>query len=333
MPIRTGLCILICCGAGLTACTAAAPKGPDATVTTPKVSRPPAPVSAQAALSAEAFTPFAGLGASTDDGLAPGDTYTALHTACMNAAGYGQYNAQFAHSMAGIETMNDEISTDVVQDADFKRATKAWSACMARSGFSSRDPNTLAQQELTTPGLDRVSPGVSASPTAAQNQAQIATAVADAECTQATDLRRGQRGGGAVHHAPRGRGSQIHHAVIARAGTWPGARLIVGGAGQQSGHDRGSPNDGLGGQLGLNRPAFAGVGAGGHVGPGHLGVGDVPGADLSADRGPGSSARTATSRGRRARRPLIAGIAGRPARRGCAAAGRARARLARTAGR
>ena len=33
----------------------------------------------------------AGLGASTDDGLAPGDTYAALHTACMNDAGYGQY--------------------------------------------------------------------------------------------------------------------------------------------------------------------------------------------------------------------------------------------------
>jgi hypothetical protein len=43
--------------------------------------RPPAPASAQAALSAEAFTPYAGLGASTDDGLAPGDTYAALHAA------------------------------------------------------------------------------------------------------------------------------------------------------------------------------------------------------------------------------------------------------------
>ena len=42
-------------------------------------------------MSSEAFTPYAALGASTDDGLAPGDTYTALHTACMNDAGYGQY--------------------------------------------------------------------------------------------------------------------------------------------------------------------------------------------------------------------------------------------------
>jgi hypothetical protein len=38
-----------------------------------------------------AFAPYAGFGASTDDGLAPGDTYAALHTACMNDAGCGQY--------------------------------------------------------------------------------------------------------------------------------------------------------------------------------------------------------------------------------------------------
>ena len=64
MRIRTGLVVLICCCAGLAACTAAAPKGPDATVTTPSVGRPPAPVSAQAALSSEALTPYFGLGAS-----------------------------------------------------------------------------------------------------------------------------------------------------------------------------------------------------------------------------------------------------------------------------
>ncbi|MGH3158149.1 MAG: hypothetical protein ACRDNF_16445, partial [Streptosporangiaceae bacterium] len=89
MRIRTGL--LICCCAGLTACTAAPHEGPVATATKPSVGRPAAPASAQAAMSSEAFTPYAGLGASTDDGLAPGDTYTALHTACMNDAGYGQY--------------------------------------------------------------------------------------------------------------------------------------------------------------------------------------------------------------------------------------------------
>jgi hypothetical protein len=268
MRIRSGLGLLVCCCAGLAACTAAAPKGPDATVTTPSVGRPPAPASAQAALSAEAFTPYAGLGASTDDGLALDDTYAALHTACMTAAGYAQYagstpyfaranrglafaqpygpwgylgtalaaqygftapsdsndaqgsgspvtsaaslpagvaapagkcfnivmdfnNAQFATSLAGIETMNDDIGNDVVQDPDFKQATKAWSACMARNGYTSPDADTLMLAELDTLGL-RINRGSGATPgsgpTAAQNEAQIATAVTDADCTQATDL-------------------------------------------------------------------------------------------------------------------------------------------------
>jgi hypothetical protein len=258
MRIRTAL--LICCCATLAACTAAAPKGPDATVTTPAVGRPPAPVSAQAALSSEAFTPYAGLGASPGDGLAPGDTYAALEIACMNAAGYGQYaasapffaranrglafpqpygpwgyigtslaaqegfevpvsdpaqgggspgatasmpagaqaaagkcaniiaefnDAQFVTSLAGIETMNNDISNDVVQDPDFTRATKAWTACMARNGYNSTDPNTLDDQELADLGL-RAVPG--SSPTATQNTAQIAAAVTDADCTQSSDL-------------------------------------------------------------------------------------------------------------------------------------------------
>jgi hypothetical protein len=266
MRIRAGL--LICCCAGLAACTAAAPKGPDATVTTPAVGRPPAPVSAQAALSSEAFTPYAGLGASPSDGLAPGDTYAALEIACMNAAGYGQYaasasfsaranrglafpqpygpwgyigtlvaaqegfavpvtdpaqsggspgatpgmpagaqaaagkcaniiaefnDAQFVTSLAGIETMNNDISNDAVEDPDFTRAAKAWTACMARNGYNSADPGSLANQELVTLGL-RVNPGSSSgpapgsSPTATQNQAQIAAAVTDADCTRSTDL-------------------------------------------------------------------------------------------------------------------------------------------------
>lgn len=89
--LRTGLLLLTCCCASLAACTAAAPKGPDTTVTTPSVGRPPALVSAQAALSREALTPYLGLGAATDDGLAPCETNAALHAACMNDAGYGQY--------------------------------------------------------------------------------------------------------------------------------------------------------------------------------------------------------------------------------------------------
>src|SRR5215471_14875726 len=283
MRIRTDWRLLICCAAVttcviLTACTATTPKGPATTVTTPAVGRPPAPVSAQAALSSEAFTPYAVLGAAGNDGLAPGDTYDALHTACMNDAGYGQYaaqapypvrtnrglgfaqafgpwgyigttlaaqqgfmagsegpggggpggggpgpvpgqpggpfgslppgaqaaagkcfnilenfnNAQFAHSMAIIETLNNYISTDVVQDGEFKKATRVWSACMAKEGFSSPDPSSFWQQALTALG-QRPPPvgspsGPPAPPTAAQNKQQIAMAVADANCTLSSDL-------------------------------------------------------------------------------------------------------------------------------------------------
>jgi hypothetical protein len=87
MRIRTGLCLLICCGA-LAACTAAPRKGPDTIVSTPSVGRPPAPASAQAALSDEAFTPYAALGTSNDDGLAPGESGFNLFVACVSAAGY-----------------------------------------------------------------------------------------------------------------------------------------------------------------------------------------------------------------------------------------------------
>lgn len=91
--------------------------------------------------------------------------------------------------MAGIETMNDDLSTDEIQDPDFKKATKAWSACMTGNGYSSPDPNTLALQELTALGLRGIEPGSSSSgPAAAQNTAPIALAVADANCTQASDL-------------------------------------------------------------------------------------------------------------------------------------------------
>jgi hypothetical protein len=265
MRIRTGSGLLICCVV-LAACTASGPKGPAATVTTPAVGRPPAPASVAAAMSSEVFTPYAALGAAGNDGLAPGDTYDALHTACMNDAGYGQYaaeapyptrtnrglgfpqaygpwgyvgtalaaqegflagdggpspgtpgnpfgnmpagaqaaagkcfniledfnNAQFAHSMSIIETLNNYISTDVIQDSEFKKADRNWSACMARNGFSSPDAEAFWSQALATvglgPGGGQNLSGPPGAPTAAQNQAQIAMAVADANCTLTSDL-------------------------------------------------------------------------------------------------------------------------------------------------
>jgi hypothetical protein len=246
-------------------------------VTAPAVGRPPAPASAQAALSSEAFTPYAGLGAADNDGLAPGDTYDALHTACMNDAGYGQYtsqapysirtnrgftfaspygwqgyigtaqaaqqgflagtplapggggaaggpdqpgtpfagmpagaqaaagkcfnilenfnNAQLTHSMAIIETLNNDIGNAEVADGSIKKAMANWSACMAKNGYSTSNANTFSQQAQVTLGL-RPPPGPAGqnpsgppgAPTAAQNKAQIAMAVADADCTLSSDL-------------------------------------------------------------------------------------------------------------------------------------------------
>jgi hypothetical protein len=267
MRIRTGLGLLTCCVV-LAACAANTPKGPAATVTTPAVGRPPSPASVAAALGSEAFTSYAALGASDNDGLAPGDTYDALHTACMNDAGYGRYaadapypartnrglgfpqaygpwgyvgtalaaeqgfliggvptpgpgtpgapfsslpaaaqaaagkcfnimenfnNAQLAHSMAIIETLNNYISTDVIQDGAFKKADRNWSACMAKQGFSSPDAETFWQQALNTvgfgpPARGQNTTGPPSAPTAAQNKTQIAMAVADADCTLSSDL-------------------------------------------------------------------------------------------------------------------------------------------------
>lgn len=85
---RTALGLLISCCAGLAACMAGAPEGPNTTVSTPSVGRPQPPSSAQAALSRDAFTPYAALGQSNDDGLAPHESSNALADACMTAAGY-----------------------------------------------------------------------------------------------------------------------------------------------------------------------------------------------------------------------------------------------------
>jgi hypothetical protein len=262
MRARTSLCLLACCCAALAACTAAPHKGPDTTVTTPAVGRPLAPQSVQAALASEAFTPYTEILPTTDDGLASGDTMAALHTACMNDAGYGQYanntpylvmgapfdfniwqpfgwwgyigtaeaaqsgfnvnppvpgggpnnpppglpasataawgkcftivaffqNAQSATSLAGINTLSNDLANDMARDRDVKDATKAWAACMARNGYTAPDPNTLANQEDHALGLVIGPDPTLAELTPVQNKAQIAEAVADADCTRTTDL-------------------------------------------------------------------------------------------------------------------------------------------------
>ena len=93
-------------------------------------------------------------------------------------------NAQFATSTAGIEALDNVVGDDVVNDPDLIKAQQAWSACMARNGYDSQQPNTIWQQDLRT----NLGPGPPPSPTAAQTQAQIAAAVTDTDCTLSTDL-------------------------------------------------------------------------------------------------------------------------------------------------
>jgi hypothetical protein len=270
MRTRTRFCVLACCCAVLAACTANAPKGPDPTVTTPAIGRPPAPASAQAALSSEAFTPYAALGQSSNDGLAPGESQYALVGPCMNAAGYpgvtatdfvvpigisiggglsftqpwggwgylGAADAQqfgfrvppgaaltalglggtpptrppsvpaaeqtaagkcgtiiqaFSNAtqdgaLAGIITLNNDIDSDVQHDPAVKAATRAWSACMAKNGYSFDQPGNVFFQEMQAMNGGVSGPVNTNQVSSAANQAQIATAVTDAGCTQSTDL-------------------------------------------------------------------------------------------------------------------------------------------------
>jgi hypothetical protein len=253
--IRTGLCLLACCCAALAACTAAPREGPDATVSTPSIGRPPPPASAQAAVSAEAFTPYAGLGVSSNDGLALGQSTDALAGECMTAEGYPgvsvagtivpiqtggglvdlsfpepwggwgylgaadaqQYGFQFGpnppaipaaeqaaagkcgtivqdfsnalapRALAGIFILGKDINTDVQQDAAVHAAIRAWSACMAKNGYSFRQPQDVPYQEQQAMyPVYPVNPSAPVSPSA--QKAQLAAAVTDASCTQSSDL-------------------------------------------------------------------------------------------------------------------------------------------------
>jgi hypothetical protein len=271
MRTLTGLCLAgCCCAIALAACTTA-PKGPDSAVTTPSVGRPPAPASAQAALSSEAFTPYAALGISDDDGLAPGESSYALADSCMTDEGYPgvtvgagiiplqfgggisdlaftqpwgewgylgaadaqQYGFRFNPGTAltalgidafsenpptvpaaeqaaankcgaiwqafsnaadkgplgGIMTLGNDISADVQHDAAVLVATRAWTACMARNGYSFGQPQNVFFQEMRAiypdaHGYDPTDPV-----SAGAQQAQIAVAVTDVGCTtQSSDL-------------------------------------------------------------------------------------------------------------------------------------------------
>jgi hypothetical protein len=235
-------------------------------VTAPSVGTPP-PDSVEAAPAKEAFTPYAELGESTGDGLAPNESDSALGAACMAAAGYpddgsdvpvgfrisqglafsppwGQWgyvgiaeaeqygffpgpgllgaalgsstppgegfatlsgaaqsvaakcasivmnfsNAQLDGSLAGIQTLASDIYNDVLQHPAVKRATRAWSACMARNGCDVPDPMTAVRKTLFSLSNSSGKITAGSAQSLRKNPAQIAAAVTDADCTQSTDL-------------------------------------------------------------------------------------------------------------------------------------------------
>src|SRR6201999_3226461 len=91
-------------------------------------------------------------------------------------------------ALAGIATLSNDIATDVQEDAAVKSATQAWTACMARNGYSLGPPGTVFRQEIRNMfgNIHLISPDATVS--AAANRAQIATAVTDAACTDSSDL-------------------------------------------------------------------------------------------------------------------------------------------------
>ena len=91
-------------------------------------------------------------------------------------------------ALAGIDTLSNDIYNDVAKDPAVNHATQAWAACMAKNGYSFRRPQDVFLQEIQNifGGQRAITPGEGVS--AAANQAQIATAVTDADCTDAADL-------------------------------------------------------------------------------------------------------------------------------------------------
>ncbi len=231
--------------------------------------RPAAPPTAvQAALSRDAFTPYAALGQSNNDGLAPNTSGEALSAACMTVAGYpnstnvpfgvhiGPANLAFAQPwgawgylgaaeaqqygfrvppssalsslgidtsfsssnpatlpqaeqaaigkcttisqnfgdatdkgpLAGIDTLSNDIYNDVAKDPAVNTATKAWVACMTRNGYNFKQPANVFFTEIQILFGNHQNISVGQQVNTAANQAQIATAVTDADCTQSTDL-------------------------------------------------------------------------------------------------------------------------------------------------
>jgi hypothetical protein len=131
-------------------------------------------------------------------GINPGNASTTdLSTAAQTAVDKcGTIVRQFTTaqqntSLALVQTLSQTISAHVLADSDVKKATGAWSACMAADGYDYPDPNTAFHDQLRVdirPNISISSDAPYDGLTSAQYKAQIAVAESDAACTTSTDL-------------------------------------------------------------------------------------------------------------------------------------------------
>jgi hypothetical protein len=97
-------------------------------------------------------------------------------------------NAAQNGPLAEIGTLSNDIYNDILKDAAVKNATQAWSACMAKNGYSFHQPQEVFRQEVRAMFGDKNFIDFADPVSAAANQAQIAAAVTDANCAQSADL-------------------------------------------------------------------------------------------------------------------------------------------------
>jgi hypothetical protein len=90
--------------------------------------------------------------------------------------------------LAGIDTLSNDIYDDVAKDPAVNAATKAWGTCMTRNGYTFRQSANVFFTEIQAMFGNRQNISIGQQVDTAANQAQIATAVTDADCTQSTDL-------------------------------------------------------------------------------------------------------------------------------------------------
>jgi hypothetical protein len=116
----------------------------------------------------------------------PAAEQTAIDKCATIAADFT--NASQNGPLAGIQTLSNDIYNDVLHDAAVRNATQAWSACMAKNGYSYQQPQAVFFQEVRAMYGKRQFISFDDPVSAAANQAQLAAAVTDADCTQSADL-------------------------------------------------------------------------------------------------------------------------------------------------